>query len=385
MAQLDSPALPAQSRSLADRVPFRHVDLALVGGAIALAVYGVLMVYSATHRGQAIRSLDPGFFVKRQAAFLAIGALAMAATAMFDYRHLRIWAPFIYGFFLLLLVAVQLPHVGQAALGAQRAFSVGGFQVSPSLFMRVVLILMLAAYLSNVHGAPSLLQVFRAVMLAAVPIVLVFIQPDLGTSIILATILVAELVIAGARARHLVILALVAVVGVVGALQLHVIKDFQLQRLQVFLNPSNEQLTAAYNLHQSEIAIGSGGISGRGYLKGTQTNLAFVPEQQTDFIFTVVGEEFGFVGAIVLLMLFLLVLWRAYRIALTSRDPFGTYVAIGVAAMFAVQIFVNVGMTIGIMPITGIPLPFISYGGSALIADFIGIGLLLSIHMRRQD
>ncbi len=234
-------------------------------------------------------------------------------------------------------------------------------------------------------GSPSLMQVIRAVLIAAIPIALVFVQPDLGTSIVLAAILVALLVIAGARARHLVILALIAIVGVVGALQLGVIKDFQLQRLQVFLDPGNAPPKAVWNLQQSEIAIGSGGISGRGYLKGTQTNLAFVPEQQTDFIFTVVGEEFGFVGAIVLLLLFMLVLWRAYRIALTSRDPFGTYVAIGVAAMFSIQIFVNVGMTIGIMPITGIPLPFMSYGGSALIADFIGIGLLISIHMRRQD
>jgi rod shape determining protein RodA len=175
------------------------------------------------------------------------------------------------------------------------------------------------------------------------------------------------------------------VIGFTAALQLGVIKDFQFQRLKTFLNPSNGALTTAYNLHQSEIAIGAGGVVGRGYLKGTQTNLAFVPEQQTDFIFTVVGEEFGFVGAVVLLMLFLLVLWRAYRIAMTSRDPFGTYLAIGIAAMFAIQIFVNVGMTIGIMPITGIPLPFISYGGSALIADFIAIGLLANVHMRRQD
>jgi rod shape determining protein RodA len=382
MAQLDVSAFPAQNPALSERVPIKHVDFALVGAALGLAVYGVLMVYSATHRSQAIQFLDPTYFVKRQVLFVLIGVLAMIGAALVDYRLLRIWVPFVYVFSILLLVAVL--KLGTSALGATRAFSIAGFQLSPSLFMRIVLVATLASYLASVQGTPGLKHVARAVLIAAVPILLVFKQPDLGTSIILATILVAELVIAGARARHLVTLALVAVIGFTAALQLGVIKDFQIQRLKTFLNPSNGTLTTDYNLHQSEIAIGAGGVIGRGYLKGTQTNLAFVPEQQTDFIFTVVGEEFGFVGAIVLLMLFLLVLWRAYRIAMTSRDPFGTYLAIGIAAMFSIQIFVNVGMTIGIMPITGIPLPFISYGGSALIADFIAIGLLSNVHMRRQ-
>jgi rod shape determining protein RodA len=382
VAQLDVSAFPGQSRSFTDRFPLRHVDFALVGAAFGLAVYGVLMVFSATHRSQAILGRAPTFFVKRQALFLVAGVMVMVVTAIVDYRHLRTWAPFVYVFFIFLLLAVL--KFGTKALGAQRAFQVAGFQLSPSLFMRIVLVITLAAWLANAQGSPSLKHVIRAVIIAAVPIVLVFKQPDIGTSIILATILVAELVIAGARARHLVILALVATLGFSAALQVGAIKSFQVHRLTTFLDPKHATLQEIYNLQQSEIAIGAGGLSGRGYLRGTQTNLAFVPEQQTDFIFTVVGEEFGFLGAIVLLMLFLLVLWRAYRIALTSRDPFGTYLATGIAAMFAIQIFINVGMTMGIMPITGIPLPFISYGGSALIADFIGVGLLVSIHMRRQ-
>jgi rod shape determining protein RodA len=382
VAELDASALAGQSGSLSERLPVRHMDFALVGAAIGLAVYGVLMVYSATHRGQAIQSLDPMHFVKRQALFLVVGIVAMVGVALLDYRFLRIWAPFVYAFFILLLLAV--PVLGTRALGAQRAFAVGPFQLSPSLFMRVVLVMTLAASLANLHGSPTLGRVIRTVIIAAVPVVLVFVQPDLGTSIVMVTILVAELVIAGARARHLVILAIVAVVGATAALQLGVIKDFQKDRLTTFLDPSHSTAAARWTLQQSEIAIGAGGFSGRGYLQGTQTSLAFVPEQQTDFIFTVVGEEFGFVGAIVMLLLFLLVLWRAYRIALTSRDPFGTYLAIGIAAMFVIQIFVNVGMTMGIMPITGIPLPFISYGGSALIADFMAVGLLVSVHMRRQ-
>ncbi len=381
MAQLDAAAFPGRTRTLSERLPLRHVDVALVAAALMLAVYGVLMVYSATHRSQAVQGADPAYFVKRQAVFLILGLIAMAVAAILNYRVLRLLAPVFYIFFILLLIAVR--KFGSARLGAQRAFSIAGFQLSPSLFMRITLIVTLAAYLSSLKGTPRLRHVVRAVVIATVPILLVFIQPDLGTSIILATILVAELVIAGTRARHLVALALVGAIGLFGALHYHVIKDFQVQRLTAFLDQSNSSLQAHYTLQQSEIAIGSGGIDGRGYLKGSQTNLAFVPEQQTDFIFTVVGEEFGFIGAAVLLMLFLLVLWRAYRIALTSRDPFGTYLAVGVAAMFTIQIFINVGMTIGIMPITGIPLPFLSYGGSALIADFIGIGLLLNVHMRR--
>jgi rod shape determining protein RodA len=381
VAQLDASAFQGRTRSLTERWPLRHVDVTLVGAAVALAVYGILMVYSATHRSQAIQGLEPTYFIKRQGLFLAVGLVAMAVTALVDYRILRLVAPAIYLFFVLLLIGVHF--AGQTVLGAKRTFSLGVFQLSPSLFMRVALVVSLAAYLASIKGTPRLRHIIRAIVIAGAPIALVFLQPDLGTSIVLATILVAELVIAGARARHLVILALVAVLGVWGALQRHVIKDFQLQRLTAFLDPTNKTLQSYFTLQQSEIAIGSGGVSGRGYLKGSQTNLAFVPEQQTDFIFTVVGEEFGFAGASVLLLLYLLVLWRAYRIALTSRDPFGTYVAVGVAAMLTIQIFVNVGMTIGIMPITGIPLPFISYGGSALIADFIGIGLLVNVHMRR--
>jgi rod shape determining protein RodA len=274
--------------------------------------------------------------------------------------------------------------LGSSALGAQRWFPVFGFQFSPSLFTRLGLILALAAYLSNRQSAFTLRRVVGCVLLAGASMVLVFLQPDIGTTIILATILVALLIAAGARARYLALLTVLAVAAIFGALRLGVMQDWQIQRLSGFLDQSKNSETANYNLQQSEIAIGSGGLSGRGFLQGTQTNLAFVPEQQTDFIFTVVGEELGFVGAVGLLLLYVLVLWRAYRIAMTAKDPFGTYLAVGVGAMFAIQIFVNVGMTMGIMPITGIPLPFLSYGGSALIADLAAIGILQSVYVRSR-
>jgi rod shape determining protein RodA len=179
------------------------------------------------------------------------------------------------------------------------------------------------------------------------------------------------------------VLALTAVVLIFGAFQLGVVKDYQIARLTGFLDPADDPLRTGYNKTQAEIAIGSGGLTGLGFGSGTQTNLSFVPEQHTDFIFTVVGEEFGFVGAMTLLLLFGVLIWRAFRIALLSKDPFGTYVAAGIASMFAIQVFVNIGMTLGIMPITGIPLPFVSYGGTSLLANCVAVGLLLNVHMRR--
>jgi len=189
--------------------------------------------------------------------------------------------------------------------------------------------------------------------------------------------------VAGTRARHLAALAVVALALIFLAFQSGLIQDYQKARLTAFLDRENSAEDQRYNLEQSLIAIGSGGLTGRGYLGGTQTNLDYVPEQHTDFIFTVVGEEFGFIGSLAVLALFAVLLWRAIRIAWLSKDPFGTYVAAGVASMFAIQIFVNVGMTIGIMPITGLPLPFLSYGGSAMLVNCVAVGLLLNVHMRR--
>jgi rod shape determining protein RodA len=273
--------------------------------------------------------------------------------------------------------------LGSSALGAQRWFQLAGFQFSPSLFARLAVVGMLATMLAAVKGDLRFRDVLLAVLVGGVPMLLVFAQPDIGTTIVLAAITVGLLVVAGAKARYLVALALVAVLGIFGAFQLHAIKTYQVERLTGFLDSSKDLKRVNYNRNQAEIAIGSGGLTGKGYLHGSQTNLDFVPEQHTDFIFTVVGEELGFAGAVLLLGLFGLLLWRAFRIALLAKDPFGTFLAIGVACMIAVQLFVNVGMTVGIMPITGIPLPFISYGGSALIADLIGVGLLLNVHMRR--
>ena len=366
-----------------ERRPIRHLDPVLLITTMLLAVGGLFLVYSATHQSLTTLHLDPATFVRKQFAALVLGFLMLIVVAAFDYRFYKVYAGFIYGAILVALVLVRTP-LGASPAGAQRWFTFGGFQLTPSEFAKIALAVMLAAVLSELRTAqPTLTDVLRVTMISMVPLGLVLIQPDIGTTIVLVAIVVGILVVAGTRARHLATLALASIVLLFGAFQLNVIKGYQLDRISAFLDSSNDAQGANYNRNQAEIAIGSGGLFGQGYLHGKLTNLDFVPEQHTDFIFTALGEEFGFVGAAFVLALFAILMWRAIRIAYLSKDAFGTYLAAGIAAMFAIQMFVNVGMVIGIMPITGIPLPFVSYGGSSMLANFIAVGLLLNIHMRR--
>jgi len=364
--------------------PLRNLDPVLITTVLALTLIGLAMIYSATHQSLRALGLDPGIYVKKQLVALAIAVGLLLFMASLDYRVMKVYAGLFYVAMLGLLFLVKTP-LGTAAKGAQRGFYLFGFQFTPSEWMKVGLIVFLAAFLSELKRQDlTLRDVIRATAIAAIPMLLVFIQPDIGTTIVLAAVLVATLVVSGARARHLGFLALAAVVLLVSAFQLGLVKSYQIDRLRAFLDPQNSSQAAGYNQEQSQITIGSGGMFGTGYLHGTQTNLDFVPEQHTDFIFTVVGEEFGFVGAVVMLLFYAILLWRAFRVAMLSKDPFGTYIAAGIAAMFAIQMFVNVGMTVGIMPITGIPLPFVSYGGTSLIANYMAVGMLLSIQMRRH-
>jgi rod shape determining protein RodA len=293
-----------------------------------------------------------------------------------------VYAGIFYAASLVLLILVRTP-LGSTVKGSQRWFEFMGFQLAPSEIAKIAVIVMLATFLSELRGEVTLEDVFRATAIAALPGVLVFLQPDLGTSIVFVAILFGILVVAGTRGRYLAILALTALVLIFAGFQAGLVKDYQIARLTGFLDHGGDPMNRDYNRLQAEIAIGSGGITGLGYLNGTQTNLDFVPEQHTDFIFTVVGEEFGFVGSLALLGIYAIVLWRAFRTAMIAKDPFGTYLAAGIGSMFALQIFINIGMNIGIMPITGIPLPFVSYGGSSLLINAACIGLLLNVHMRR--
>ncbi|MFM7718092.1 MAG: rod shape-determining protein RodA [Actinomycetota bacterium] len=361
----------------------RELDPILLACVASLVGIGLLAIYSATNRTLAALGLDPATYLKRQAVFAVIAAILLIVAAGTDYRFLKVYAPIFYGGAAALLILVQTP-LGTTVKGSQRWFQVAGFQFTPSEASKVALMAMLASMFADLRGRePDLRDVIRASAVAALPGALVFLQPDLGTSIVLAAILAGILFAAGAKPRHLGVLLATASVLFFGALQLGLIQEYQVNRLTSFLDPENDPLRSGYNRKQAEIAIGAGGVVGLGYLRGTQTNLDFVPEQHTDFIFTVVGEEFGFVGSVALVGLFAVLVWRAFRVAMASKDPFGGYLASGIGTYFMLQIFVNVGMTIGIMPITGIPLPFVSYGGTAMLVNGFLAGTLLSIEFRR--
>ena len=370
-----------------ERRPIRHVDLTLLAVTAALVVIGLFAIYSATSQTLRQDGLDPLSRVNKQVATAVLGFIVLLVMMTFDYRFLKVYAGFIYGITLFLLLVLQIPGVAGGDGATSNYIDIPGvslLQISPSEFAKIGLIVILSAMLSELRTpVPMLSDVVRVLMVAGLTMGLVFINVEIGTTIVLTAITVGILVVAGTRAKHLIALAAGAIILIVLAFQLNVIKSYQVDRLTAFFDSGNAAEDARYNLEQSEIAVGSGGMFGRGYLHGTQTNLDYVPEQHTDFIFTVIGEEFGFFGSVFVLGLFAALLWRAIRIAYLSKDSFGTYLATGVASMFAIQMFVNVGMVIGIMPITGIPLPFLSYGGTAMLVNFVAVGILLNVHMRR--
>ncbi len=359
----------ASERHMAWRAPWRHLDPVVVLAALGLALLGLAAIYSSTFASLREQGLAEATFARRQLLSLGGGLAGMVLVALVDYRRYQAYAVVVFGVVVLLLAAVLTP-LGTATHGAQSWFGLGPLRLQPSEYAKVGMIVVLAATLDSRGERPGL----RRLGLALGAMALVSVE-----------ILFGMLLVGGVQLRWLLVLALIGGIGVVGMFKLDVLKEYQKQRLTAFVNPSADHggRGYTYNARQALIAIGSGGVTGKGYLKGTQTNLQYVPEQRTDFIFTVVGEELGFAGAVALLLAFAALLWRGVRIALIARDPFGSLLAAGVVAMLAFQAFVNVGMTIGIMPITGIPLPFVSYGGSSLIASFLGIGLLLNVHMRR--
>jgi rod shape determining protein RodA len=373
---------PISSR-MARKAPIRHLDPSLLLVTLALSVFGAIMVFSATASKQEEAGLDPSLFLKRQIAYAVAGSVALLVFSLFDYRHLKSLSAVLYGGTVVTLGLV-LTGLGQVIGGARRWFDFGFFQVQPSEFAKVAVIVAVAAFLAERKGDVGGKDVLATLGIVALPAVLIFLEPDLGTMMVFVALTAVLLMLGGARLRHFLILGLVGIVVVIGAVKMGVIHDYQIERVTAFMDPNPDPQSEGYNLTQSKIAIASGGLRGKGLqADNTQTTLDFVPEQQTDFIFTAVGEQIGFLGSSVLLGLFAFLIWRALRIAMMSRDLFGTLIAGGVAAYWSFQVFVNVGMTMGIMPITGIPLPFISFGGSAMLTNFVAVALLLNIHMRR--
>ena len=316
-----------------------------------------------------------------------IWLVLLITVGLIDTRQLRSWTPFIYGCTVLSLLAVLTP-LGTVVNGARAWFSLpGGFQIEPNEFAKIALILITATIFSQTRRAPSggprVRALFIALACAAPLIGLVVIEPALGVALVLVVVTATLIVLSGLRLRIIAALTVVVGVTIAAAGGLHLLKDYQLTRFTSFLHPSHDLAGAGYNAAQAKIAVGSGGMFGQGLFHGQLVAGNFVPSQQTDFIFTVAGEELGFVGTIVIVFLLGVVILRALRIATRADDLFGLLVASGIAMWFAFQSFVNIGMTIGIMPVTGLPLPFVSYGGSAIFADMIAIGLLQSVHRRR--
>ncbi len=355
----------------------REIDWVLLAVTALLIVYGFVALLSAV-RG----APDAGVLLRTRAVHLLVGIVALAVAATIDYRRLAGAAQLFYAGALVLLVLVLV--AGETRLGAQRWIALGpfgGFQ--PSELAKLAIIITLARHLDTVKTLPRMRSLFPFFAHIAVPMALIIRQPDLGTALVLLAVLAAMLYVGGARPADLGgIAAIGAVVMPFAWLVLH---DYQRRRLVAFLDPAADPLGAGYALIQSKIAVGSGQIAGKGLFAGTQNLLRFIPEQHTDFIFTVIAEELGFIGGLLLLTLYVIWVWRALRIAATAGDRVGALIATGIVTMMVFHIVVNIGMTVGLMPVTGIPLPLMSYGGSSLLTTLAATGLLLSIRLRRRS
>jgi rod shape determining protein RodA len=350
---------------------------------LAVSALGCLMIFSAT-RGRNPDDFDTSYLVK-QLLFMAVGAGVMAVVAAVDYRRYRELVPLAYGGIILMLLLV-VSGLGSTKKGTQAWFPMGPFQLQPSELAKVVVIVALASVIAHFESDLDLGRLVAILGAVGLPMALILLQPDLGTALVFVAVTMGMLLVGGAQLRHIVALTALGAAGVFVVLNSGMLANYQQCRLTSFLGEENEDCEArggGYNQDQAEVAIGSGGIAGKGPFNGTQTRLDLVPEQHTDFIFTAVGEELGFLGSATLLTLLATICWRIWRTAQMARDPLGTLICVGVLSMFVFQVFENIGMTMGIMPVTGIPLPFMSYGGSSTLTEFIAIGLVLNIHMRR--
>jgi rod shape determining protein RodA len=380
-----SPATAVQDfRESSGRV--LRIDPLMLIATVGLIAASIYVIGTAT---QDDRPGEPNYFVYRQAAYAAVGFVLMLLISRFDYSRLREWK---LGIYAAMIGAILLVYVlGFSARGSKRAIALPFFSFQPSELGKLLLVVALSAFVvDRIRRLTERETTSRMVLLAVIPAMLVIAQPDLGSGLVYLAILGAILFIAGTPWTHFAALAglaavAIAVVLVVApAAGVEVLKPYQKDRLTAFLSPGENQSREAYQVNQSLTAIGSGGKTGRGD-EATQTKLDFLPEHHTDFVFSVVGEEFGFVGAALVLSLFALLIWRALRTLTIAKNFYGALVAGGITAMLMFQVFVNVGMTIGIMPITGIPLPLVSYGGSSVITTLMAIGLLQSIHAQARE
>lgn len=363
---------------ISDKRLYRDFDKTLLLVTFLIFFIGIISIYSATQA----KWLPFGeSYVLKQLNWMVIGVILLILVVNISYHRFLDLAYVIYGINIILLILVLL--LGHIRLGAQRWFVIGGFTFQPSEFIKLSLILALSSYVGQKRGALSELKDLAIpIILLAIPFTLVILQPDLGTSLILIPIFFSILLVGGARPKH--IFGMITLGLLAGPFFWHFLREYQRQRLMVFINPNIDPLGAGYTIIQSKIAVGSGGLFGKGWLAGTQNQLNFLPERHTDFIFSTIGEEWGYAGAVILIMLYFVIVNRAFGISGLTSDTYGKSIAAGVAVMIALQVIINIGMTIGLMPVVGIPLPLVSYGGSSLITTLVAIGLLLNVGMRRS-
>ncbi len=359
-------------------------DYVLIFAVLLLSVIGLVMVFTVSAPRLEADGFSRTSAVLRQSIFVVAGIGVFFAASAFSDRGWRLSTPYIFAFSILLLLVVLSP-LGVERQGAQRWIDLGIMDLQPSEFAKPAVILALALILSPAEESRmSWVRIGRSLALLAVPSVLIFRQPDLGTMLVFTFVAFVMLFTAGVTLRQLVTMIVTGLVILVAAFQLSLLKEYQLDRLTGFLNSDEHALTTNYNQNQSQLAIASGALFGKGLFNGALTNLAFVPSQSTDFVFTAVGEQLGFVGAILVLGLYLLVVWRLLAIGVAARDRFGMLVATGVAAMFGFHVFVNIGMTVGLLPVTGLPLPLMSSGGSFFLTMAFSLGVCHAIWTRRS-
>ncbi|MBV9099358.1 MAG: rod shape-determining protein RodA [Frankiaceae bacterium] len=378
-----------RERALDRESPLRRLDWILLLSVAALCTLGALLVWGATKPNQVAHGLDPNAYLKKDILNIGIGLSLATLAALVDYRTIRAYAPVVYAASLAGLIAVLVPHVGATINGSHSWIPLaGGFEVQPSEFAKIAIIVLMAMLLGeqrdSTQEGPDGRDVWLTLGVCAFPVLLILAQPDVGTIMVLAFVIFGVISMSGVSSRWVVGMLVVAIVGALVITHLHLLKQYQIDRLTSFTNPTKDTQGFGYNTHQARIAIGSGGWFGEGLFHGTQTNGHFVPEQQTDFVFTVAGEELGLIGAGLIVVLVGVVLWRGLSIASRAGDAFGTLVAVGTVCWFGFQAFENIGMTVGIMPVTGLPLPFVSYGGSAMFANMLAVGLLQNVYMRSR-
>ncbi|MFA6075058.1 MAG: rod shape-determining protein RodA [Negativicutes bacterium] len=358
----------------------RNMDWQLLAFVVAVIAISIVTIGSATHMNTP--SDDRFWYVGRQGMFALFNAVIILILLAFDYRNLKVMAKPLYVINMLALIGVTL--FGQTALGAQRWIQIGPLNLQPSEFSKAIMIVVLAAFLDNnqrtVNSPKTLLKL---ALIVGLPFVLVLKQPDLGTAMVFLAITLGMVFVSGISYKYIAGAAVAAIAAF--PVVWHFMHDYQKMRLTVFLDPNVDPSGSGYHIIQSKIAIGSGMLFGKGLFHGTQSQLNFLPENHTDFIFAVVGEEFGFIGTSVLLLLYLGILYRMLRIAGETRDSFGMLLASGVFSMFLFHILINIGMTVGLMPVTGIPCPLMSYGVSSLTTNLLCIGIMLNIYIRRKN